>query len=56
MMDVNLMGVLRVTQAFLPLLRAGKERGRIVNISSDVSSNFIGRSKTDGGGASMLKG
>lgn len=30
--DVNLMGVIALTQAFLPLLRVG--RGRIVNISS----------------------
>jgi short-subunit dehydrogenase len=31
-MDVNVIGLLAVTQAFLPLLR--KSRGRIVNISS----------------------
>ena len=30
---VNLMGVIHVTRAFMPLLR--KSRGRIVNISSD---------------------
>jgi NAD(P)-dependent dehydrogenase (short-subunit alcohol dehydrogenase family) len=32
LMDVNVIGLLAVTKAFLPLLRAG--RGRIVNISS----------------------
>jgi NAD(P)-dependent dehydrogenase (short-subunit alcohol dehydrogenase family) len=32
-MDVNVTGVLRVTQAFLPLLRRG-ERARVINISS----------------------
>ena len=31
-MDVNLYGVIRVTKAFLPALRAGK--GRVVNIGS----------------------
>lgn len=36
-MDVNVTGVLRCTQAFLPLLRAGAARGRIVNVSSIVS-------------------
>ncbi|KAG1676814.1 hypothetical protein FOA52_010323 [Chlamydomonas sp. UWO 241] len=34
MMQVNLVGAMRVTQAFLPLLRAGKNAGRIINISS----------------------
>jgi NAD(P)-dependent dehydrogenase (short-subunit alcohol dehydrogenase family) len=41
--DVNVIGQIAVTQAFLPLLRAG--RGRIVNISSvagRVSSPFFG--------------
>ena len=35
--DVNLYGVLRVTQAFLPHLRTAKE-GRIVNVSSTMGS------------------
>ena len=30
--DVNLMGLIRVTKAFLPLIRRAK--GRVVNISS----------------------
>ncbi|KAL6753570.1 hypothetical protein V8C86DRAFT_2723600 [Haematococcus lacustris] len=33
-LEVNLVGVVRVTQAFLPLLRRGKAKGRIVNIGS----------------------
>lgn len=37
-MDVNVTGALRCTQAFLPLLRAGEERGRIVNMSSIAGS------------------
>lgn len=36
-MDVNVTGVLRCTQAFLPLLREGDAKGRIVNMSSIVS-------------------
>ncbi|APR80159.1 short chain dehydrogenase [Minicystis rosea] len=35
--DVNLYGVLRVTQAFLPLVRKAKA-GRIVNVSSTMGS------------------
>ena len=35
--DVNLYGVLRVTQAFLPLVRKAKA-GRIVNVSSTLGS------------------
>jgi hypothetical protein len=34
--QVNLVGPMRVTQAFLPLLRTGHTAGRIVNISSQV--------------------
>lgn len=34
--QVNLVGVMRVTQAFLPLLRAGEKPGRIINMSSQV--------------------
>jgi len=48
-LDVNLYGVLRVTQAFLPLLGADKAfagpRGRIVNMSSVAGKNaapFLG--------------
>ncbi|MDG3581916.1 MULTISPECIES: SDR family oxidoreductase [Galbibacter] len=35
-LDINVLGVLRVTQAFLPLLgfNTNKEKGRIINISS----------------------
>lgn len=33
-MDVNVTGIIRVTQAFLPLLR--QRRGRIVNIGSQA--------------------
>lgn len=36
-MEVNVVGVLRTSQAFLPLLR-GPQKGRIVNISSVVST------------------
>ena len=38
-LDVNLTGVLRTTQAFLPLLRRSKEKARIIQISS-VSGLF----------------
>jgi len=37
-MQVNLVGALRVSQAFLPLLRAGTKKGRIVNISSQAGT------------------
>ena len=37
--DVNLMGLIRVTKAFLPLIRRAK--GRVVNISS-VSGKLPG--------------
>jgi NAD(P)-dependent dehydrogenase (short-subunit alcohol dehydrogenase family) len=33
---VNVVGVLATCQAFLPLLRAGKFKGRIVNLGSVV--------------------
>ena len=33
-LEVNLIGVLAVTQAFIPLLRAGRGGGRVINISS----------------------
>lgn len=33
-MEVNLIGAVKMTQIFLPLLRVGKERGRIVMIGS----------------------
>jgi NAD(P)-dependent dehydrogenase (short-subunit alcohol dehydrogenase family) len=36
--EVNVNGVLRSTQAFLPLLRAGERRGRVVNMSSIAGS------------------
>lgn len=36
--DINLFGVLRMTQEFLPLLRQGKAPGRIVNVSSVVGN------------------
>ncbi|KAI8474724.1 MAG: short-chain dehydrogenase/reductase SDR [Monoraphidium minutum] len=36
--NVNVTGVLRCTQAFLPMLRAGERRGRIVNMSSIAGS------------------
>lgn len=41
-MDVNVTGALRCTQAFLPLLRAGATPGRIINISSIVSCACAG--------------
>jgi len=43
--EVNVIGLLAVTQAFLPLLQAGNPRGRVVNISSvagKMSSPFVG--------------
>ena len=37
LVQVNLVGAMRVTQAFLPLLRMeGRQPGRIVNMSSQV--------------------
>ncbi|MCX7591103.1 MAG: SDR family oxidoreductase [Kiritimatiellae bacterium] len=41
-LEVNVVGLVRVTQAFFPLLRAdrGGHRGRVVNISS-VSGRFV---------------
>ena len=36
LLQVNLVGAMRVTQAFLPLLRGGERPGRIVNMSSQV--------------------
>jgi NAD(P)-dependent dehydrogenase (short-subunit alcohol dehydrogenase family) len=39
-MDVNVTGPLRCTQAFLPLLRAGQRRGRVVNMSSIVGGGW----------------
>jgi NAD(P)-dependent dehydrogenase (short-subunit alcohol dehydrogenase family) len=38
LMDVNLFGMVRVTQAFLPLVR--KAQGRIVNMSSLAGKLF----------------
>eukprot|EP00882_Tetradesmus_deserticola_P018012 GHRQ01019326.1.p1 GENE.GHRQ01019326.1~~GHRQ01019326.1.p1 ORF type:complete len:235 (+),score=74.83 GHRQ01019326.1:520-1224(+) len=32
--EVNFMGAVTTSQAFIPLLRAGQQRGRVVNISS----------------------
>jgi NAD(P)-dependent dehydrogenase (short-subunit alcohol dehydrogenase family) len=34
--EVNFMGAVATTQAFIPLLRAGQRKGRIVNIGSVV--------------------
>jgi NAD(P)-dependent dehydrogenase (short-subunit alcohol dehydrogenase family) len=36
-LEVNVVGVLATSQAFLPLLRAGKYKGHIVNLGSVVS-------------------
>jgi hypothetical protein len=36
LLQVNLVGAVRVTQAFLPLLRQGQQPGRIINMSSQV--------------------
>jgi NAD(P)-dependent dehydrogenase (short-subunit alcohol dehydrogenase family) len=38
--EVNFMGAVATSQAFIPLLRAGQQRGRIVNISSVVSESL----------------
>jgi NAD(P)-dependent dehydrogenase (short-subunit alcohol dehydrogenase family) len=35
-LEVNVVGVLATCQAFLPLLRAGQHKGRIVNLGSVV--------------------
>lgn len=35
-MEVNLFGVVATSQAFIPLLRQGPQKGRILNISSVV--------------------
>jgi NAD(P)-dependent dehydrogenase (short-subunit alcohol dehydrogenase family) len=43
--EVNVIGLLAVTQAFLPLLRAGNIPGRVINLSSvagRVASPFLG--------------
>ncbi len=43
--EVNVIGLLATTQAFLPLLQAGNPRGRVVNISSvagKMTSPFLG--------------
>jgi NAD(P)-dependent dehydrogenase (short-subunit alcohol dehydrogenase family) len=38
---VNVVGVLATSQAFLPLLRAGKYKGHIVNLGSVVSASAL---------------
>lgn len=43
--EVNVIGLMAVTQAFLPLLQSGTPRGRVVNISSvagKMASPFLG--------------
>jgi NAD(P)-dependent dehydrogenase (short-subunit alcohol dehydrogenase family) len=37
-MEVNFMGAVVTSQAFIPLLRGGQQKGRIINVSSVVSS------------------
>jgi NAD(P)-dependent dehydrogenase (short-subunit alcohol dehydrogenase family) len=37
-MEVNFMGAVTTSQAFIPLLRSGQQKGRIVNVSSVVST------------------
>jgi NAD(P)-dependent dehydrogenase (short-subunit alcohol dehydrogenase family) len=39
--EVNFMGAVTTSQAFIPLLRAGQQKGRIINISSVVSNLWI---------------
>jgi NAD(P)-dependent dehydrogenase (short-subunit alcohol dehydrogenase family) len=36
--EVNFMGAVTTSQAFIPLLRAGQQKGRVINISSVVSA------------------
>jgi short-subunit dehydrogenase involved in D-alanine esterification of teichoic acids len=36
-MEVNFMGAVATSQAFIPLLRSGQQKGRIINVSSVVS-------------------
>lgn len=50
-MDVNVTGPLRCTQAFLPLLREGPRRGRVVNMSSIVRTPLV-----PGGGGGRDRG
>jgi NAD(P)-dependent dehydrogenase (short-subunit alcohol dehydrogenase family) len=38
-LDVNVLGVVRVTKAFLPLLRHSK--GRVVNVASLAGQNYM---------------
>jgi NAD(P)-dependent dehydrogenase (short-subunit alcohol dehydrogenase family) len=37
-MEVNFMGAFTTSQAFIPLLRSGQQKGRIVNVSSVVGA------------------
>jgi NAD(P)-dependent dehydrogenase (short-subunit alcohol dehydrogenase family) len=37
-MEVNFMGAVTTSQAFIPLLRSGQQKGRIVNVSSVVGA------------------
>lgn len=40
-MEVNLFGALATSQAFIPLLRQGQQKGRIINISSVVRHMIV---------------